>query len=528
MLREEAAVRCGWRWGIFGLAAVVAAGAFSDSADARSRRHRHRAPAVAVQSYSPAYASIVVDANSGRVLESDSADSPRHPASLTKIMTLYLLFERIEAGKIKLNTQLDVSAHASVQAPSKLNLKPGDTITVENAIRAIVTKSANDVAVVVAEALGGSESEFARMMTRKAQALGMNHTIYRNASGLPDNEQVTTARDMATLGRAIQDRFPKYYRYFSTRMFVFRGKPMRNHNKLLGAVAGLDGIKTGYTNASGFNLVTSVRRDGRHIVAAVFGGRTASWRDARMRWLIEQYMAKAATRRTEPMVAEARQDAKEQNAKVKDIAGREPIVSGGATLRTVSAEANTAAGATTPIKPNAVKTFTVKAASMPALAPFQDHRRIVPPASQQTASVTTVATVRTEAPLATKAEIQPPPPPGAKPGVLGVLPAKLASAGDSVPLREAPIAAAASMKQHGGWIIQVGAFDDEAEAKQRLSAAQNHARTILGGADPFTEKVVKGARTLFRARFAGLEKEQAEAACKNLRHGEIPCMLLKN
>jgi D-alanyl-D-alanine carboxypeptidase len=199
-------------------------------------------------------------------------------------------------------------------------------------------------------------------------------------------------------------------------------------------------------------------------------------------------------------------------------------------MRTVSAEANTRDRATTPIKPNTVKTFTVKAASLPALSPFQDHRRIVPPANGKAAqgtNVTNVATVKAEAPAPAAADVPLPPPPAAKPGVLGVLPAKVASAGDNMPMREAPVAAPAA-KHHGGWIIQVGAFDEEAEAKQRLSAAKSQAKTILGSADPFTEKVVKGARTLFRARFAGLDKEQAEAACKNLRHGEIPCMLLKN
>ena len=160
---------------------------------------------------------------------------------------------------------------------------PGQTIAVEDAIRALVTKSANDAAVVVAEAIGGDEDTFARMMTRKARALGMSRTVYANASGLPDDEQITTARDQATLGRAIQDRFPRYYRYFATPAFVYRGHAMRNHNKLLGRVEGVDGIKTGYTRASGFNLVSSVRRGNRHIVAVVLGGASGGARDARMR-----------------------------------------------------------------------------------------------------------------------------------------------------------------------------------------------------------------------------------------------------
>jgi len=280
-------VQRAFRWGALGLATVILVTAMAGDADARARRHRKAAPG-----YEPPYASIVVDGNSGAVIQATNADSPRHPASLTKMMTLYLLFERLEAGKVKLNSELPVSAHAASQAPSKLGLKPGETIQVETAIRAIVTKSANDVAVIIGEALGGDEPSFARMMTAKARALGMAQTTYRNASGLPDDAQITTARDQALLGRALQDRFPNYFHYFSTRAFAFRGRTVRGHNRLLGSVDGVDGIKTGYIHDSGFNIVTSVNRNNRHIVAAVFGGRTASARDARVRSLIEQHQAR--------------------------------------------------------------------------------------------------------------------------------------------------------------------------------------------------------------------------------------------
>ncbi len=246
---------------IFGLVTTSAAVIFTnDTADAR--RHRHHAQRhhhEARESYSPAFSSIIVDGNSGATLSSTSPDASRHPASLTKIMTLYLLFERLDAGKMKLDTEMDVSEHASEQAPTKLGLRPGQTIRVEDAIKGLVTRSANDAAVVIAEAVAGDEGDFAKLMTRKARALGMTKTVYRNASGLPDDEQVTTARDQSTLGRAIQDRFPRYYRYFSTTAFNYHGHSIRNHNKLLGSVEGVDGIKTGYTHASGFNLVTSMR-----------------------------------------------------------------------------------------------------------------------------------------------------------------------------------------------------------------------------------------------------------------------------
>jgi D-alanyl-D-alanine carboxypeptidase len=254
--------------------------------------------------YSPPSSAIVVDANSGNVLYAASPDELRHPASLTKIMTLYLLFERLEAGKLKLDSQLSVSEHASAQAPTKLGLKPGHTIAVEDAIKGLVTKSANDAAVVVGEAIGGNESDFAEMMTKKARALGMSHTVYRNASGLPNDEQVTTARDQALLGRAIQERFPSQYRYFSTLSFTYHGESMRNHNMLLGHVEGVDGIKTGYTQASGFNLVTSVHRNNRRIVAVVLGGASAGARDAKMRSLIEAHIAAASTQHTAAAIAE--------------------------------------------------------------------------------------------------------------------------------------------------------------------------------------------------------------------------------
>jgi len=253
---------------------------------------------------SPSSSAIVVDGNSGNVLYSAKSDELRHPASLTKIMTLYLLFERMETGKFKLNSQLSVSQHASVQAPSKLGLRPGQTITVEDAIRAMVTKSANDVAVVVAEAVGGSEGEFADMMTKKAHALGMSRTVYLNASGLPNDGQLTTARDQTLLGRAIQERFPRQYRYFSTPSFTYHGETMSNHNHLLGQVEGIDGIKTGYTQASGFNLVTSVHRNKRYIVAVVLGGESAGARDARMRALIEAHIASASTEHTARAITE--------------------------------------------------------------------------------------------------------------------------------------------------------------------------------------------------------------------------------
>jgi D-alanyl-D-alanine carboxypeptidase len=298
--------RCGGM--ALGLVAATAWALGAVAADAKVHPRAHHVAAahrvIHGSDYHPPYAALVVDDNSGQVLHEVSPDEPRHPASLTKIMTLYLLFEQIEYGNLKLDTALPVSAHAAAQAPTKLGLSPDQTIRVEDAIKGLVTKSANDAAVVVAETIAGTEEEFAQRMTRKARALGMNGTTYVNASGLPADEQITTARDQITLGRAIQMRFPAYYAYFSTPFFIYRGRAMNNHNSLLRTVDGVDGIKTGYTEASGYNLITSVRRNNRHIVCVVLGGTSNAARDARMRQLIEEHIVQASTERTAPMIVE--------------------------------------------------------------------------------------------------------------------------------------------------------------------------------------------------------------------------------
>jgi D-alanyl-D-alanine carboxypeptidase len=287
------------------LMTLLIACAGRDQAEARSPRSDPPRRVIHGPNYRPPYAAIVVDDKSGFVLHEVGADEPRHPASLTKIMTLYLLFEQLEAGTLTLDTPLQISTRAAMQNPTKLGLKANQAIKVEDAIKGLVTKSANDAAVVVAEAIGGSEEEFAKLMTLKAKALGMTSTTYVNASGLPAEEQITTARDQAVLGRAIQHRFPGYYQYFATPSFRYKGAEMRNHNALLGQVKGVDGIKTGYTEASGYNLVSSVRRDEKHIIAVVLGGTSNAARDARMRQLIEDNISLASTRRTVPIIVEA-------------------------------------------------------------------------------------------------------------------------------------------------------------------------------------------------------------------------------
>lgn len=245
------------------------------------------------------YASIVIDLERDQVLHARHADAPRYPASLTKAMTLYMLFDAMKAGEVRLYEELPVSRAAASQPPSSLRLRAGATITTKDAINALVTKSANDVAVVVAERLGGTEQRFATLMTTKARAMGMENTTFKNASGLPNTQQLSTARDMAVLAERLLEDHADYYGYFSNKKFSWGRATYKNHNKLIGTVPGVDGIKTGYTRASGFNLMTSAKRRGRRVVAIMFGGSTARSRDQHVSDLIE-----AAYKSFEPSDAE--------------------------------------------------------------------------------------------------------------------------------------------------------------------------------------------------------------------------------
>ncbi len=588
----------------------------SDSAEARRYRHRHSARHhvshhVERESYSPQFSSIIVDGNSGATLSSNNPDGIRHPASLTKIMTLYLLFERLDAGKMKLDTEMDVSERASDQAPTKLGLRPGQTIKVEDAIKGLVTRSANDAAVVIAEAIAGDEDDFAKLMTRKARALGMTKTVYRNANGLPNDEQVTTARDQATLGRAIQDRFPRYYRYFATSVFNYHGQSIRNHNRLLGNVEGVDGIKTGYTRASGFNLVTSMRRGNRHLVGVVLGGRSGGSRDATMRNLLAENLEKGATTRTaaaiternstdanfdvaeagaasrpaetvqvnggiaasEPSLAAATRSvapakpslmaaaaaalppaqAKPEQPKFEAQAKPEPAPLTSGVIQTQAIAA--IPGSAEPMKPVRVRTVQVKAGPMKLASagtsqPAPPITNAIPSARPEVAETSSAVVAKAETkPEMTRSEVtrtELPPQPanhGTGHGVLGVLPASSVASPPSQALAYAdpaprtqpqdvqqnsairPVAAAA----HSGWIIQVGALESEGEARARIDLARNQARGMLGKADSFTEPVVaKDSRKLFRARFAGLERDQAEAVCKTLKRADISCITVRN
>ena len=564
-----------------------------DQAEARYRRHHHRQHAVisthmiskhgghkvARGGYAPPYAEIVYDVNAGKVLTATNPDALRHPASITKVMTLYLLFEQLEKGTLSLDSELDVSAHAASQAPSKLGLRPGSTIEVEDAIKAIVTRSANDVAVTIGENIAGSEDAFAEQMTRKARAIGMRNTLFRNASGLPDDEQVTTARDLATLGRVIQDRFPKYYKYFSTRSFAFRGSVIGNHNRLLDRVEGVDGIKTGYTRASGFNLLTSAKIDGHHVIAVVLGGRSGRARDNQMAALLETHMPDAAVGgRRNVQIAEIDDEAPPAPAPrvtalpvaapvlaaplpvapvvVKPVERPRPAVVAEVTrtapVVVAKAELPAQKGAIklVPVRPNAAGATTLQVGATPPVVASTtpsgpglrwirgsqprslteaDPRIGQPtdPAARRALGLRAEADIDDETGLTTAsvqsrtaipvAETIP-----AKPSKADAVAKAEAIKAEAAP-KPAPKVEVAHPAPRSGWIIQLAATDNEGKALAILSDAKSKNKGVLNRAESFTEKVQKGGAVLYRARFAGFAAPEAEAACKALKRSGYAC-----
>jgi len=431
----------------------------------------------------PAYAGVngrhavlIVDANTGRVIYQSSADEHRYPASLAKLMTLYLVFELIEQGRLSYGTKIRFSANAVAAQPSKLDVEEGTEITLLEAIKALITKSCNDVAVALAEHIAGSETRFARMMTEKARQLGMNATTFENASGLPDPGQVTTARDMITLALRLQDNFPRHYPLFATRTFTFNGETFRNHNTMLFSYEGSDGLKTGYTRASGFNLVASVRRGNKHVVGAVFGGATASQRNAAMRTYLNIGLMKASekkTRRPAPMlITRAKQPPAIVTAPAPQPAQRP------------AREA----------PPPVVEMARVRPVLVPG-APHLLQHPVVPPAADSIAAL-----------LARSAPDQAPPQP-------------LTTA--SAPAR--PAAAPA-----GGFHIQIGAFQSETEAERQLASIRQRAGSLLSDRSAVTSAFRQGDKVYYRARYAGFEAQTTAAGvCTALKRLSIDCLVMK-
>ncbi|TPJ35569.1 D-alanyl-D-alanine carboxypeptidase [Mesorhizobium sp. B2-8-3] len=430
-------------------------------------------------------AAIVVDAKTGKVLYSADANGRRYPASLTKMMTLYLTFEALAKGRISKNTPVPFSAHASAEAPTKLGVRPGGSVPVETAILSIVTKSANDSATALGEMLGGSEDNFARMMTAKARQLGMNGTVFRNANGLPDPGQFTTAHDMAMLGIALREHYPQYYGYFSQRSFLYGRQRINGHNRLLGRIKGVDGIKTGYTRASGYNLVSSVADGDRRLVAVVMGGASGRSRDNQMAALINTYLPRASTRGGGDLIAKGGDNPIKTLAKVFLPKHDAPTPDAKpATDDTVVAsadedvqddDAQQVAEETKPV----IKVKKVKTVAVAAMAPA--------PKSQETSPQ--VVTAYAE-------------------------PAPAAPTIDPVKTSSVP----------SGWVVQVASSPTKTGAQALLDQTSKQAPRILADASGFTVAFDKDGTTYYRARFGGFgSKGAAWKACDALKRKKISC-----
>lgn len=474
------------------------------------------------------FSTIVVDAKTGEVIDASAADELRHPASLAKVMTLYLLFAELEAGRLKLKSRIRVSSDAAKQPPSKLGLKAGQSIEVEDAILALVTRSANDVAVAIAEAVAGDEDSFARLMTQRARALGMTRTVFRNASGLPDPDQVTTAREMALLGLAIQDRFPKYYPYFATKTFHWRGVAIGNHNRLLGSVEGVDGIKTGYTRASGFNLISNVKRGPRHIVAVVLGGKTGAARDAHMRNMIAAQIRHAhAGPRIAPRFVESPIPLPVPSPKLASIARPAPPVAGSSEPIARTPVRVVAVGKDGDIVEegdranDAIPVRTLTSESL------REPMRITPTGIAPDGKVVTFAPPPAPSPVATASaaesiEVE-------RRVVSALAPEPTASASVSAAKQAvAELEKPVNRTRPVGWIVQIGAFPSEEQAKSRLEDAIGHAGGLLEKGDPYTEVTSRGSNKLYRARFAGFDEATARRACERLKRSDFACFTTKN
>ncbi len=474
------------------------------------------------------YAAMVVDAKSGKVLFARNADKARFPASLTKMMTLYMLFGELRKKRLKFSSELTVSTHAAARPPSKLGLKPNQKITVMNAIRALVTKSANDVAATVAENLAGTEVKFAEEMTRVAHKLGMKNTVFRNASGLPNASQRTTARDMITLSKRLYEDYPEYVYFFKTKYFAYKGKRFRNHNRLLFNYRGVEGIKTGYTRASGFNLATSYKRGKRHVYAVVMGGRTSKRRNAHMRALLARYVRKATTKKRK--IRKKREPELLTPVLVKRPAVRkkkEPVIVA-VKVKPVHVSDNTR-----PVKKAAAPVYesnrvervqeyddiiTGPVATTKRYSARLPHEIIDEGAvSKLTKGTGVTILMKNGATAARKEKLQ-----RKEPAVVVEEPAGV---------EEAVVTEKAEPEQPsdpmGPFHIQVGAFSDESEAQKRLRKISTKAKDLLRGhpalALPFDVKQKK----VYRVRFAAFSKKEAYSTCRLLKRRRIECFVLR-
>jgi D-alanyl-D-alanine carboxypeptidase len=485
--------------------ALVASAMLTIPAEAKRKRQR--------SFYAPPQAAMVVDGVTGKIIHQSNPDEPRYPASITKVMTLYLLFEQLKAGKLKLNSELKVTSFASAQSPSKLGLEPGKTIAVKDAIYALVTKSANDCAVVVAENLAGSEENFARAMTTKARSLGMTNTTFRNASGLPNSEQRTTARDLITLGRRVLLDFPEFAPVFKTRSFTYDGESHRNHNGLLFTYEGTEGLKTGFTLASGFNLLTSVRRDNRHLVAVVLGGRSAVERNSRMRTLLNAGWSKAAdgskTKITPPSTAPAATEALvASNSRDHEVPERNP-----AFHPSDSERAMTVAMAAM-LEVERKKAEAAEAATASAAATTTVALASGPPPTAAVAVAQEEEAAREE--LVSAAE------------ELGDEAAEQEEGDTTADTAATPPAPAVPQPTLGPYHIQVGSYASQLGARTWLEkVAAGKAKDVVDGHGLLTVQGEVAGQPRFRARFGQFSEVEAKHACGKMKALSIDCMVVR-
>ena len=450
-------------------------------------------------------AAVIIDGETGKVLYARNADAMRYPASLTKMMTLYLLFDALQKGQVTLQTPLKVSAHAAAQAPMKLYIAPGDTISVEQAIEAIVVRSANDVAVTIAENLGSSESHFAELMTAKARALGMEHTHFANATGLPNRKNYSSASDLALLARHLAYDFPQYFHFFSTPSFTFRGHTWSTFDNLIGNYEGADGMKTGYTAMSGFNLTSSVVRDGAHVIGVVMGGRTASQRDAEMVRLLDDTFAKIKEHPTLVAHAEVPWLALAQGKKSS------PVIAGfdiAPAQTATGGQARTVVASTAPqLKPAEVTGTTDEYAAESRGDSRGSNliRALIAPKPLPRPPMT-LASYRQSGMMQNLAVPRP-------------QPRTMTSTGNGV---AAPSAMASLGLQK--WTIQIGAYADPADARAQLAAYAEKSMDILGQASrivvPFQGE---DGQTLYRARFGPFVEREARKVCQRLTERGQTC-----
>lgn len=443
-----------------------------------------QAKATKINTASSKYAALVMDAETGEVFFARNATARRYPASLTKMMTLYMTFEALKAGRLKPTTPLPVSARAASQPQTNISLKKGQTIRVEQAIKALVVRSANDVAVVLAEALGKTEQNFAYKMTAKARSLGMSRTQFRNAHGLPDRQQYTTAGDMAKLAIALRRDFPQHYHYFKTQEFTWKGREYTSHNRVLDQFDGVDGIKTGYINMSGFNLASSVKRDGYHVVAVVLGGQTSRARDAHMVSLLDSTFSQIAERGDAPRAFAA---APVPKAKPKALQTASSSGAGASETPWLKVSFNADSADKTVPKVEVVEEAPTKAKAAPAaevkVAESKPLFRFVSDPEEPKINSLNIQLASLKTPPA------------------GVIQEK--------------------------WGIQVGAFHDEDSAMKAASKAVTLARTELKYSQINITDNGAQAASIHRARLANLTESQAKRACQLLSKKSTPCFVFK-